>query len=346
MAFLEFKNVRIAGFSAGVPRNVVSTTSRNPKYSDEEFIQNVGVSEKRIDDTFTTSDLCFHAAEQLITDLNWDEKDIDALIFVSQNPDYILPATSCILQDRLGLSNECYAMDISSGCSGWIYGLSSAASLLSNGGIKKALLMVGDARRINEDIKLLDPLFGFAGCVTALEYKENYDGIKFHFGTDGSGFDAIIIPEGGARNRFNEKTLEIEVDEDGVERNGLCTRMKGMDVFSFAISTAPKSVKKLAEKHQIDLSKVDYLVLHQANKKINDMIVKKLKFEVERIMESMSNFGNTSSASIPMSIIASSTTETYKERKSFITCGFGVGLSWGSAYFELENCIISKIVEL
>ena len=345
MAFLEFKNVRITGFSAGVPKNVVKTKSRNPKYSDDEFIKSVGVVEKRIDDAFTTSDLCYHAAEQLIADLNWDKKDIDALIFVSQFPDYVLPATSCILQDRLGLSRDCYAMDISSGCSGWVYGLCSVSSLISNGGVKKALLLVGDARRIY-DVKLLDPLFGFAGCATAVEYQEGENGIKFQMGTDGSGFDAIITPEGGARNRFNEKTLDIDVDEDGVERNGLCSRMKGMDVFSFAISTAPKSVKKLAEKHQIDLSKVNYLVLHQANKRINDMIVKKLGFDEDRIMESMSTFGNTSSASIPMSIVASSTTNNYIKRKSFMTCGFGVGLSWGTAYFELENCIISKIVEV
>lgn len=344
MAFLEFKNVRITGFSAGVPKNVVKTKSRNPKYSDDEFIKSVGVVEKRIDDAFTTSDLCYHAAEQLIADLNWDKKDIDALIFVSQFPDYVLPATACILQDRLGLSRDCYAMDISSGCSGWVYGLCSVSSLISNGGVKKALLLVGDARRIY-DVKLLDPLFGFAGCATAVEYQEGENGIKFQMGTDGSGFDAIITPEGGARNRFNEKTLDIDVDEDGVERNGLCSRMKGMDVFSFAISTAPKSVKKLAEKHQIDLSKVNYLVLHQANKRINDMIVKKLGFD-DRIMESMSTFGNTSSASIPMSIVASSTTNNYIKRKSFITCGFGVGLSWGTAYFELENCLISNIVEV
>jgi len=344
MAFLEFKNVRITGFSAGVPKNVVKTKSRNPKYSDDEFIKSVGVVEKRIDDAFTTSDLCYHAAEQLIADLNWDKKDIDALIFVSQFPDYVHPATACILQDRLGLSRDCYAMDISSGCSGWVYGLCSVSSLISNGGVKKALLLVGDARRIY-DVKLLDPLFGFAGCATAVEYQEGENGIKFQMGTDGSGFDAIITPEGGARNRFNEKTLDIDVDEDGVERNGLCSRMKGMDVFSFAISTAPKSVKKLAEKHQIDLSKVNYLVLHQANKRINDMIVKKLGFD-DRIMESMSTFGNTSSASIPMSIVASSTTNNYIKRKSFITCGFGVGLSWGTAYFELENCLISNIVEV
>ena len=346
MAFLEFNNVRIAGFSAGVPKNVVKTKSRNPKYSDEDFIESVGVREKRIDATTTTGDLCYHAAEQLIFDLGWDKGEIDALIFVSQFRDYILPATSCILQNRLGLKKECYALDISLGCSGWVYGLSSVSALVSSGCIKKALLLVGDAKRPFLDIDLMDPLFGFAGCATAIEYSETSSPILFHMGSDGSGYDAIIIPEGGARNPVHEHTLDIITDEDGVRRHGLCSRMKGMDVFSFAISTAPKSIKKLAEKHMIEMEKVDYLVLHQANKSINERIAKKLGFGAERILNSMDRFGNTSSASIPMSIVAQTTTDTFKEEKSFLTCGFGVGLSWGTAYFKLKNCIVSKLVEV
>lgn len=345
MAFLHCPNIRIAGIAAGVPKTVVKTKSRNPKYSDEEFIKSVGVAEKRIDDTQCTSDLCCAAAEQLIRDLHWDKQEIGTLIFVSQFPDYILPATACILQDRLGLNKDCYAMDISLGCSGWTYGLSAISTIMSFNPSKKALLLVGDAKRAFI-ADLMDPLFGFAGTATALEYVDGANGIAFQMGTDGSGYDAIIVPEGGARNRFNEHTLDIVMDEEGVRRNGLCSRMNGMDVFSFAISTAPKSIKQLAEYRNIDLEKVDYLVLHQANKKINDMIAKKLHFGEERVLESMSRFGNTSSASIPLSIVTSLSTETLKTKHTFMTCGFGVGLSWGTAYFELDNCVISKLVEL
>jgi 3-oxoacyl-[acyl-carrier-protein] synthase-3 len=289
--------------------------------------------------------LCYHAAEQLISDLGWSKSEIDALIFVSQYPDYILPATACILQDRLGLSKECYALDMSLGCSGFVYGLSSVASLVETGNIKKALLLVGDAKR-PFDVSLMDPLFGYAGCATAIEYKENHGELLFHCGTDGSGYAAIIIPEGGARNPFNENTLNVQTDEDGVRRNGLCSRMDGMDVFSFAISTAPKSIKKLAKRYNIELNDVNYLVLHQANKSINELIAKKLGFGSDRILNSMELFGNTSSASIPMSIVAQTTSETYQNEKSFIACGFGVGLSWGTVYFKLKDCIISKIIEI
>jgi 3-oxoacyl-[acyl-carrier-protein] synthase-3 len=346
MAFLEFPNLRIAGISAGVPKTIVKTRSRNPDYSDEAYIKSVGVEEKRLDDAFTTSDLCYAAAEQLISDLQWNKGDIEAIIFVSQYRDYILPATAPILQDRLNLSKECYAADVSLGCSGWTYGLSVISGLMSNGSIKKALLMVGDARGITPLSATSDPLFGFAGCVTAVEYVESSEGFYFHVGSDGSGYKVIIIPDGGARNGFSADSLVMFKSEDGIVRNKLDGVMDGMDVFSFAISTVPKSIKKLAERHDIDLSAVDYLVLHQANKKINDMIAKKLKFEEERVLNSLSHFGNTSSASIPMSIVANTTTDMFKEKKTFITCGFGVGLSWGSAYFELKDCIISKLVEV
>ena len=345
MAFLQFDNIRIAGLSASVPKGVVKPKSRNPKYSDEEFIQNVGCSEKRVDDRFTTSDLCLPAAEQLVSDLSWNKEDIDAIIFVSQYRDYVLPVTATILQHKLGLSKECYAADVPLGCSGWVYGLSILAALMQNGDIKKSLLLTGDARRLHDSV-LLDPLFGFAGCATALEYKKGAGKILIHSGSDGSGADAIIVPDGGARNRFNEETFVVKDDEEGVRRNGLCSRMNGMDVFSFAISTAPRSIKKLAEKHRINLDSIDYLVLHQANKSINERIAKKLGFGPERVLNSMEHYGNTSSASIPMSIIAQTNTKTYKNEKSFMTCGFGVGLSWGTAYFKLHNCVVSKIVEL
>lgn len=345
MAFINCPNVRIAGLAAGVPKTVVKTVSRNPKYSDEDFVKNVGVAEKRIDDRYTSSDLCHAAGEQLILDLGWSKDEIGVLVFISQYPDYIVPATSCILQNKLGLNKECISLDIPLGCSGWVYGLSTTISLLKNSNYKKAILLAGDARRMCSS-QLLDPLFGFAGTATAIELTDESSGISFHFGSDGSGYESIIIPEGGARNRFNEHTLDIVYDEDGIARNGLCSRMNGMDVFAFAISTAPKSIKKLASSLDLKLDDVDFMVLHQANKKINDLIAKKLKFGEERVLESLPKFGNTSSASIPLSIITNLSTDDLKSRKSFITCGFGVGLSWGTSYFKLENCVISPLVEV
>jgi 3-oxoacyl-[acyl-carrier-protein] synthase-3 len=346
MAFFEFKDVRIAGISAGVPANIVyndNTTVQSNNYNVEAYVESTGVRQRRISTTLTTSDLCYRAAEQLIADLRWDKSEIDILIFVSQNADYILPATACILQDRLGLSKECYAADIALGCSGWVYGLSTIVSLLSTGSVKKALLLTGDAKRRAE--VFLNPLFGYAGTVTALEYVEGVKSIQFHFGTDGSGFEAIIIPDGGSRNPVSFKSFEKE-DIDGQMRHRIETRMKGMDVFSFGISVPPKSIKKLAEHYGFDYLDADYYIFHQANMKMNEKIRTKLKLDAKKVPYCMPDFGNTSSASIPLTIVSELKGKVENKFTKFICCGFGVGLSWGTVAFETENIVLSDLVEL
>ncbi len=345
MAFLEFSNVRIAGLSAGVPKHIEKNTGsviQSTDYDAQAFVELTGVAERRIGNQ-TTSDLCYYAALQLISDLEWDKKDIQAIIFVSQTPDYILPATSCILQDRLGLSKDCYALDISLGCSGWVYGLSSILSLLNAGTIKKALLLVGDAKKRAPGP--FDPLFGFAGTVTAVEYKENAGNIQFHFGTDGSGYDAIIVPDGGSRNQMSPESFNLE-DIDGKKMHRLQSRMKGMDVFAFGITSAPKSIKKLAEHFSFDYLDYDYFVFHQANMKMNNQIVKKLKLDPNKVPSCMSHFGNTSSASIPLTIVTQLKGKIDKFPAKIICCGFGVGLSWGTVAFKTDKIVISDLVEI
>lgn len=349
MAFCEFKNVRIAGIAAGVPKNVVSILNGDNDSvlaegtSAEDFVEATGVKERRISQNLTTSDLCVAAAEKLIVDLNWNKDDIDAIFFVSQTADYILPATSCIIQDRLGLSKECYATDIALGCSGWVYGLSNAVSMISNNNFKKVLLLAGDAKK--RAAAPSDPLFGHAGTVTALEYVENEKGFQFHFGTDGSGYDAIITPDGGSRNQVSPASFE-QYEFEGKMMHRMQSRMKGMDVFAFGISTAPKTVKKLAEHYAFDYLDNDYFIFHQANMKMNNMIVKKLKLPVEKVPSCMYNFGNTSSASIPMTIVTQLKGKIEEKPTKFLCCGFGVGLSWGTVRFETENLIISDLVEV
>lgn len=348
MAFLAFKNVRIAGISAGVPKFVASNLhpSENDgvssEYSPEAFVEATGVLERHVSNTLTTSDLCYEAAERLIDDLKWDKQEIEAIVFVSQTADYVLPATACILQDRLGLSKECYAEDVALGCSGWVYGLSNVASLVSTGAIKKALLLAGDAKKRAKGS--LDPLFGHAGTATAIEYAEGNEGFKFHFGTDGSGYDAIIMPDGGSRNQVSMDSFKLE-DVDGKQMHRLQTHMKGMDVFSFGISTAPKSVKKLSERFGFDYLDYDYFVFHQANMKMNSLISKKLKLDPEKVPSCMYSFGNTSSASIPLTIVTQLKNRCENGSK-FICCGFGVGLSWGTVAFVSDGLVVSELVEV
>lgn len=347
MAFLEFKNVKIAGLSAGVPQKIARIDENSidgAKYTAEDYSESVGVFQRRVSDTLTTGDLCYWAAERLIADLGWRKNDIEAIIFASLSPDYMQPATAGILQDRLSLTKDCFAEDILLGCSGWVYGLCNAVSLVSSGNMKKVLLMAGDAKfRAKHP---LDPLFGFAGTVTALEYDVNATPIRFHMGTDGSGFDALIIPDGGARNQLSEDSFKIEV-VDGKMMHRVQGRMKGMDVFSFGITTVPKSFKAFCEHFQTSIDDYDYYVLHQANKKMDDAIVKKLKLNPDRVPYSLHDFGNTSAASIPLTIVTRLKEACSISEKRMICCGFGIGLSWGTTSFVITpQCTISELVEV
>lgn len=349
MAFLEFKNVRIAGIAAGVPENVVSNYTLKQgedisvDYTPEAFVETTGVKERRCSETLCTSDLCYAAAEKLIAELAWNKSEIEAIVFVSQTADYILPATACILQDRLGLPRDCYAEDVALGCSGWVYGLSNVASLVATGTIKKALILAGDAKKRSKMKR--DPLFGDAGTATAIEYIEGAKGFQFHFGTDGSGYEAIILPDGGSRNQVSPESFELK-DYGGKMMHSLQTHMKGMDVFSFGITTAPKSVKKLAEHFGFNYLDADYVIFHQANMKMNNQIVKKLKLNPDRVPSCMYQFGNTSSASIPLTIVSQLRGQFEGKPTKFICCGFGVGLSWGTVSFETDNVVIPAVVEV
>jgi 3-oxoacyl-[acyl-carrier-protein] synthase-3 len=351
MAIFTIPNVVLKGVSACVP-STIERNADSPILTEDEkakLISSIGVEEKRIGNVdVCTSDLCYEAAETLIADLKWDKKEIDCLVFVSQSPDYIIPATSCILQDRLGLSQECYAMDVSLGCSGWVYGLSSVAALLSAGCMKKALLLAGDTVHMDSpEDKSAWPLFGEAGTATALEYVEGNKGFVFHTATDGSGKDAIIIEDGGNRHPFSVHSLDMyEIENGGGRRNRLQTKLEGMDIFSFAISKVPKSVRKVLEYVGNSTADIDYFLFHQANLYLNDTICKKLKLNVEQVPYSIRKFGNTSSASIPLTMITEISEPLHRKRLKHIACGFGVGLSWATVYFETNNITCSKLVEI
>ena len=350
MALFTVPHIEVKGVSACVP----PTVDRNRDshlLSDEEkekLIASIGVEEKRVADAATcASDLCFTAAERLLAELGWRRDEIEILIFVSQSPDYILPATACILQYRLGLPQECYAADLSLGCSGWGYGMSTIASVMSAGKMKKGLLLAGDTttKLGSSKDKTYQPLFGDAGTATALSYSEGYRGLTFHTATDGSGKEAIIIPDGGYRNMVNSKSLSIENSGGGILRSRLHCHLEGMDVFSFAINKVPKSVKKVWESVGIEKEGIDYYLFHQANLMLNETIVKKLKLEPTQVPYSIRKFGNTSSATIPLTMVTELKEFLRTRHLKMIGCGFGVGLSWATVYFETENIVCPDLIE-
>jgi len=349
MALLRYDNVRVAGMAAAVPRHVEHTVSTTAKYDDESYIASVGVRQKRFSNDFTAGDLGEAAAKRLLSDLGWGS-DVDLLLMVTQTPDYILPATSCVLHGRLGLKRSCAALDINLGCSGWVYGMAVAMSMMQTGSVRRAIVIAGDARKqVPEEH---DQLFGFATTATAIEYKQltnvNGGATYIDLGSDGTGFDAIIRPYGGARNPITIDALTPRLCEDGRMRHGCQTVMKGMDVFAFGITTAPKSIRNILKESQQTLDDVDYVVFHQANVKMLETIRKKLKLAEDKVPYSLKMFGNTSSASIPLTVVTM-LKEALRGRVAsrLIGCGFGVGLSWGTILFSVdEHFVVSDLQEL
>lgn len=353
MAFLNVGNVRLSGVAACVPARKEENRTL-PVFASEEdaskFIATTGIERRRIaDDRTTTADLCYHAAERLIENV-WGggRSGIDCLIFVTQTPDYYLPATSCILQQRLGLDEECYTLDISLGCSGWVYGMSVLTTLLSSGQMRKGLLLCGDTilKICSRQDKSSWPLFGDAGTATAFEYDPKAEPMHFHLATDGSGYEAIIITDGGMRNPATADSFAYETIEERIVRNRLQLVLNGMDVFSFGISKAPQSINKLLERAGADRTQVDYFLFHQANQFMNEMIRKKLKLSKEQVPYSLRDFGNTSSASIPLTMVTEIAEPLREKSLKLAACGFGVGLSWASVLFNTDRIVCSDLIEI
>jgi 3-oxoacyl-[acyl-carrier-protein] synthase-3 len=354
MAFFSIPGIEIRGIACCVPdkkenNSDISFLSSEEK---EKLIASTGIETRHLSTKdICSSDLCLRAAEKLIKDLQWDKDEIDVLIFVTQTPDYILPATSCILQDRLGLRESCYTLDISLGCSGWIHGLSVVSSLLSTccmGGGRKGILLAGDtpSKLCSMEDKSSYPLFGDAGTATAVELKKESKGFQFHTQTDGNGFKAIIVPNGGYRHPVDSNSLINKEISDGIKRNLLNVILDGMDVFTFGITKAPESVNQLIDYFSLDKDKIDYFVFHQANKFMNEKIRKKLKLPEEKVPYSLKKYGNTSSATIPLTIVTELKNRLINERKEIIACGFGVGLSWGSVHFIADKLVCSDLIEI
>jgi 3-oxoacyl-[acyl-carrier-protein] synthase-3 len=344
---LNISNVQISGSVSCVPKTKISNFENTLFRSSEEalkFIEMTGVEEKRhLEAGVLVSDLCYEAAELLIKKLAWDKDEIGVLIMVTQTPDYLLPNTAIILQDRLGLSKNTACFDIPLGCSGFVYGASVISSMLTSQGFKKGVLLVGDSSSLlaHKEDKTLSPLFGDAGCATAFEFREGKN-LNFKLWSDGSGFKSIMIPDGGFRNILSEQSLEVIEDIDGSKRTKVNPKMNGTDVFSFGITQVPRLVKSFLKEMNKEVSDIDYFLFHQANKFMLEMIRKKIKLESSQVPYSIIKYGNTSSASIPLtlSLIGSGVRD-----KKIAMCGFGVGLSMGCGYFEIGDVFINEIIE-
>ena len=348
MSFLNIPNVRLAGIASCVPPKVV----KNSDYdfvSDEErnfLMKTTGIQEKRhAEKGITTSDLGEKAANQLLDELGWNREDIDLLVLVTQSRDYYLPSSAIILQERLGLPSTCMAFDVGLGCSGYVYGLSIVSKFLQDGQLKKALLIAGDVSTVstNYQDKSTYPLFGDAATATAVCFDEKAESIVFEMENDGAGYESIIIRDGGAKNQLNDSTTQLKNYGPGINRTMKDLELNGLDVFSFSVKEPPKNIKSILEKTDTDIADIDYFIFHQANRLIIETIRKKLKIEKEKVPFSLPQYGNTSSASIPLTI-CNQIREDSKDKKMLFG-GFGVGLSWGSCIVNTKDIICLAPIE-
>lgn len=348
MAKITFHGVGITAMAACVPPRVVYNKDLGnliPEAEIEKTIKSIGIVERRIaDDDVTASDLVCQAAERLLTDNHIDRDSIDVLLFMSQTADFRSPATSCILQHRLGLSKNTACLDLSLACSGFVYAMSTAMAYASMEGVNRVLLLDGEtfSKVVNRNDKVNWPLYGDAATATLIE-KGNFGTSTFILNTDGSGEDAVKIPA-GMRNRITAESLTERKRDDGTIGNDLEVYMDGMAVFNFAISRVPRGVKQILKETGTEIDDIDYLIFHQSNKFMTDFFVKKLKFPPERVPYCIQKYGNTSSASVPLTIV-SELQGKLLDRKRVIMCGFGAGLSWGTAMLEFHNCSLSPVIE-
>lgn len=353
MAFLHFNNVGISALAACVPRQIIDNYHYGldiwPADEVKKVVDKVGIVERRFADEQTcASDLCLAAAEQLIADNDIDRSEIDLLVFVSQTPDYRMPATSILLQHRLGLPTTTVAFDVNLGCSGWIYGLSIAYSFMQQMGLRKALLLDGETRSkvYSRKDRRSAFIFGDAGTAALIERSNDIGESHFSLNSDGSRGNLIMIPGGGYRNMSSADTLkEKVVDEFGNIRSDEQGYMNGADVFNFVIVEIPKDIKKLFAETGMIIQQMDYYVFHQANDFINSFIAKKMKLDTAKIPSCIAKYGNTSSTSVPLTIV-SELHDKMDGRRQLMLSAFGVGMAWATAIIPFKDCKISKMVEI
>lgn len=351
MSKLTVNGVGIAGMSACVPSTVEENLTL-PIFSSEtearKVIASTGIERHRcVSPGTTASDLSIKAVEKLLDDIGWKADEIDCLFYVCTSRDFIAPQTACIIQDKLGLRNDCFVMDLPLGCSGWIYGMSVASSIMSHGSFKKGLLIAAETNTLNrsKNDRTVRPLFGDAATATALQFDPKAEPINFMFGVDGSGYQAVWAKYGGLRFPADiDAVVEKEV-EQGVSRKGTDMIVNGMDVFAFAIKTPPRALKEFISEFNVDVEGTDYLLLHQANKFIDEKIRKSLKFPPEKVPYCLEDFGNVTSASIPLTMVTRCADAIESRRCNFLACGFGVGLAWATMQFSTEAVKVSDLVE-
>lgn len=334
MALIQLPAQTIRAITTTVPSRVFENTRDVDGFLPQEVesvVKMVGVKRRRLADEGTcASDLCVAAARDVLDGLGWEPGSVDALIFVSQSPDYLLPSTSCVIHGRLGMSDRCAALDVGLGCSGYAYGLWLATLMLQGGGVGRVLVLHGEtpSRFCDPGDRSVWLLFGDAGSATALELRDPATAVGappwwFSLHTDGSGSHDLVIEAGGFRQRFSDDPRKHFLS------------MNGPNIMNFTMRRLPTLIEETLAAAGMTPDAIDYFILHQSNRFIMRHIAKKCGVPPEKMPLTLEDFGNTSGPSVPLTITQGGLDRPTDRALSLLLLAYGVGLSWGSALIQL-----------
>lgn len=353
MPSTTFRQARIAGVVAAVPRLERSLADDAALYGGnaaqlERIRRTIGLDKRRVaPEGVTAADLCEAAARHLLAAGAFDPAGIDAVVCVTQTPDFSQPCNACVLHGRLGLGTSVAAFDINLGCSGYVYGLHMASMLVEAGGCRNVLLLAGDtvSRLCHPRDRAAAPLFGDAGSATWVTGGGGPSWYMLH--TDGAGAGALCVPAGGSRRPADAAAQVEETDADGNTRTPLHLKLDGPEIFNFSLRVEPESLRAIAAQAGRPLESVDHVFFHQANRYIIGNIVRRLKLPAEKAPSSIvERYGNQSSASIPVVMADTLAAADHGVARACILSGFGVGLSWATAWIDLAGWSAMEIVEV
>ncbi len=332
--------VYLNGISYYLPNEIldnVELSNIHPEWAVEKISEKTGIYGRHISSEFEfASDMALSALEIFFEEHTIAKKDIDYLLFCTQCPDYLLPTTACILQDRSGLPKSCGALDFNLGCSGYIYGLGLAKGLVESGQAKNVLLVTADTytKLINEKDKSNKTIFGDGSSVSLITSEPKETKLKssihdFVYGTDGSGSEHLIVKNSGIKKR-NKLSVDEFSETGDFLRNDDNLYMNGKEIFQFTAFEVPKLIKSVLQKNNLELGNVDMFIFHQANEFMLDFIRKRCDIPEDRFFISIKDVGNTVSSTIPIALKRAIEQKIIKANSKVILAGFGVGLSMGA----------------
>lgn len=318
---------KISEIESYLPKNIISNDYLEKtfdSFSAKKIEKKIGIRNRHIAEVDETSlDMAEKVSKKLLAD--YDKSKVDFLLLCTQSPDYFLPTSACILQDRLGLNRSIGSLDFNLGCSGYIYGLAMAKGLISAYIAKSVLLVTSEtySKFLKDDDVANRSIFGDGAAATIIEKSEEENIFEFELGTDGSGFENLIVKNGAMRNRKLQKT------------NDDFLYMSGPEIFNFTIENIPLVISNTLAKNNLTMEEIDYVIFHQANKYMLNYLRKKIKIPKEKFYINMTETGNTVSSTIPIALKDSIDKKVVKKGDKVLLVGFGVGYSWGGVVIEI-----------